>query len=66
MAKLEVKTHFIGHSPNIQSVCDDNWQEHYGGIDNPDKRNGFYLQILYRKKTLSIAHFPIMILIKTG
>ncbi len=27
--------------PNRQSVWDDKWQEHYGGIDSPENRNGF-------------------------
>jgi len=27
--------------PNSQSAWDENWQEHFGGIDNPEKRNGF-------------------------
>ena len=31
-----------GFIPNIQSVWDDNWQNHYGGTDTPDNRNGFY------------------------
>ncbi len=28
--------------PNLQSAWDDKWQEHYGGTDDPDHRNGFY------------------------
>ncbi len=27
---------------NIQSVWDDNWLVHYGGVDNPNKRNGYF------------------------
>jgi len=27
--------------PNSQSVWDDKWKEHYGGIDTPDTRNGY-------------------------
>jgi len=28
--------------PNDHSLWDAAWQEHYGGIDNPNDRNGFY------------------------
>jgi hypothetical protein len=28
--------------PNTCSYWDDNWQEHFGGIDDPLHRNGFY------------------------
>jgi hypothetical protein len=31
-----------GYIPNSQSAWDDNWQQHYGGVDNPDKRNGYF------------------------
>ncbi len=27
---------------NTQSAWDDNWQTHYGGVDDPKNRNGFY------------------------
>jgi len=28
--------------PNIQSAWDDNWKVHYGGIDDPNDRNGYF------------------------
>ena len=28
--------------PNLQSVWDDEWLEHYGGVDDPDNRNGYF------------------------
>ncbi|MCE8426188.1 MAG: hypothetical protein J5U17_10480 [Candidatus Methanoperedens sp.] len=28
--------------PNSQSAWDSNWKDHYGGIDDPHNRNGFY------------------------
>jgi len=28
--------------PNEQSVWDDEWKQHYGGIDDPDNRNGYF------------------------
>jgi hypothetical protein len=28
--------------PNSQSAWDSNWKDHYGGIDDPYKRNGFF------------------------
>jgi len=28
--------------PNSQSVWDDKWKEHFGGLDDPTNRNGFY------------------------
>ncbi len=31
-----------GFIPNIQSAWDDHWQDHYGGVDDPDSRNGFF------------------------
>jgi hypothetical protein len=31
-----------GYIPNLQSAWDDRWQEHYGGVDTPDERNGYY------------------------
>jgi len=31
-----------GYIPNLQSTWDDNWIEHYGGIDDPENRNGFF------------------------
>lgn len=27
---------------NVPSAWDEDWKEHYGGVDDPDKRNGFY------------------------
>ncbi len=30
-----------GYIPNISSAWDDNWMEHYGGVDDPDERDGF-------------------------
>jgi hypothetical protein len=30
-----------GFIPNAASAWDGQWQAHYGGIDNPDKRNGY-------------------------
>ncbi len=27
--------------PNSQSVWDDKWKEHYGGLDDPENRNGY-------------------------
>ena len=30
-----------GEIANLQSVWDDNWLQHYGGVDNPDNRNGY-------------------------
>jgi hypothetical protein len=31
-----------GYIPNDQSAWDTNWTEHYGGIDDPYNRKGFY------------------------
>jgi len=31
-----------GYIPNLQSTWDDNWIDHYGGIDDPDNRNGYF------------------------
>lgn len=31
-----------GFIPNLQSVWDDQWQDHFGGVDDPEKRNGFF------------------------
>jgi hypothetical protein len=31
-----------GYIPNSQSAWDSNWKDHYGGIDDPYNRNGFY------------------------
>ena len=28
--------------PNLQSAWDDEWQQHYGGTDDPVNRNGYY------------------------
>jgi len=28
--------------PNLQSVWDDKWLEHYGGVDDPNNRNGYF------------------------
>ncbi len=28
--------------PNLQSVWDDRWLEHYGGVDDPNNRNGYF------------------------
>lgn len=28
--------------PNSKSAWDENWQTHYGGVDSPGNRNGFY------------------------
>ncbi len=28
--------------PNLQSVWDDKWLEHYGGVDDPDNRNEYH------------------------
>jgi hypothetical protein len=33
------ENHFI---PNDVSAWDGKWQEHFGGVDNPEKRNGYY------------------------
>lgn len=30
-----------GFIPNLQSAWDDQWLEHYGGVDDPDFRNGY-------------------------
>jgi len=30
-----------GFIPNIQSAWDDNWLQHYGGVDDPNNRNGY-------------------------
>ncbi|MDB5181508.1 MAG: hypothetical protein JWP13_271 [Candidatus Saccharibacteria bacterium] len=30
-----------GYIPNADSAWDGEWQEHYGGIDSPDARNGY-------------------------
>lgn len=31
-----------GFISNEQSAWDDRWMEHYGGVDNPDSREGYY------------------------
>ena len=31
-----------GWVPNTKSAWDDKWQEHFGGVDDPDNRNGYY------------------------
>jgi hypothetical protein len=31
-----------GYIPNNQSAWDGSWKDHYGGIDDPYNRNGFY------------------------
>ncbi len=30
-----------GYIQNLRSVWDDRWMEHYGGVDDPDNRNGY-------------------------
>jgi hypothetical protein len=30
-----------GNIPNAESAWDGTWQQHYGGIDGPDRRNGY-------------------------
>jgi hypothetical protein len=30
-----------GYIPNNESAWDDNWQGHYGGVDDPSNRNGY-------------------------
>jgi len=31
-----------GFIPNTQSAWDDNWMTHYGGVDDPDNRDGYF------------------------
>ena len=31
-----------GYIPNSQSAWDEKWQEHYGGVDDPDDRAGYF------------------------
>lgn len=31
-----------GYIPNNQSAWDENWMAHYGGIDDPNRRNGYF------------------------
>ena len=31
-----------GYIPNSQSAWDDNWKTHYGGIDDPNDRDGYF------------------------
>lgn len=31
-----------GYIPNVQSAWDGNWAAHFGGIDDPKNRNGYY------------------------
>ena len=37
--------------PNDASYWDQDWQASYGGVDDPERRNGFWPASLTRKKT---------------
>jgi hypothetical protein len=43
---------------NSPSAWDDKWKEHYGGIDNPDKRAGFYPSKFIPKENPFYAALP--------
>ena len=40
----EEETEESGFISNAASFWDKNWQEHFGGVDDPDNRNGFWPQ----------------------
>src|SRR3989344_7357851 len=43
------------HISNVESVWDDEWLQNYGGIDNPNKRSGFFPEFVPLENPFYIA-----------